>query len=126
MFVLLANIEMCILASSFCCLAHCCRFCCRCRYFPFNCREEKEIEFRDIAKLYEVDFRRSVSPHEPMDMCGTSSGQLLFADNVKAIRWTNPKSSGIYVSSLTDTRPYKMQHLSFEEKELLVVTYGVP
>ena len=79
-----------------------------------------------MENLFEVHFRKSVSPHEPWGMCVTS-GLLLFGDSSKTIKRINPMSSGVYNYITTnDTRSWRIQYVNFEEKKLLLIAYGRP
>ena len=78
-----------------------------------------------MTKLDEIRLSQTVSPHHPRGMCVTSSGKLLYTDVSNVVRWINPTSSGTYITTQTNTSNYRIQHVDFEEKELLILTCNI-
>ena len=96
--------------------------------FYFGSREQKEIEFRHIANLDEVYVVRSVEPHAPRGVCQSPDDALLYVDTSRKpnnIRWVSPTSSGHLLVTKTSSAA-KIQNVTLNYNEFLVVTCGVP
>ena len=81
-----------------------------------------------MANLREVHLRRSVAPKIPCFLCPSPPNGLLYLDKScepNNIGWVTPTSSGLLLTTQTNFA-YLMCLVTFEDKELLVITCGQP